>query len=195
MARWALAILACYRGAEDGVLTPETARQMLDPGEHGHGLGPEVDRNRLWFGHGGGNQGFRAQLIVFMDGRGAVVMTNANNGRILIGDIVATLADEYDWPAYRATQRRAAQLDDSVFAAVASQYAVQMGGSTRIVEIARDEDGRMRFLGMGLPRFELLPASEQDWYLRETGTPLTAEWHDGRVVALHIFGLRAERVP
>ena len=32
-------------------------------------------------------------------------MTNADNGSILIGEVLATLADEYDWPAYRASQR------------------------------------------------------------------------------------------
>lgn len=193
LARWGLAILASYDGARDGVLSPDMARQMLDPDEDGRGLGPEVDQNRLWFGHGGGNQGFRCQLVVFLDGRGAVVMTNADNGRILIGDILATLADEYDWSAYRATRHAVVELDRAVYDALVGDYVVQVGNSAITVKIARDGNGRLRLLAMGLPSFELLPTSKEDWFARENEMPLAVEWHDGRVVAFRTLGFRAER--
>jgi CubicO group peptidase (beta-lactamase class C family) len=192
LARWGLGILAAYDGAEGGALSPDMARRMLDPGQYGQGLGPGVARNRLSFGHGGANEGFRCGLVVFFDGRGAAVMTNGDNGNILAAEIFATLADEYDWPSHRAETRNMVVLEESRYDALAGRYAVKDADSTITVEIVR-EDGRLRLHAPGVPRFELLPASETSWFTRETGTRLTVEWEDGQVIAFRMYGFRAVR--
>jgi len=194
LARWGLGILAAHDGAEGGVLSPDMAQQMVERSEHGHGLGPQVARNGLWFGHGGSNEGFRCQLVVFFDGRGAAVMTNADNGGIVMQDILATLADEYDWPMFGASERTIADLPDRVYAEIAGRYGVPDADSIVVVEIVR-ENGQLRLDAPGLPRFELLPGSEQLWFTRETGTRATVEWEDGRVIAFRMFGFRAEKLP
>jgi len=193
LARWGLGILAAFNGDENGVLSPDMARQMLDPGQYRQGLGPAVAENRLYFGHGGSNEGFRCQLVVFFDGRGAAVMTNADNGSILIGEVLATLAEEYDWPAYRVSQRGVARLDEAKYEELAGRYTVPDADSVIVLEVAR-ENGRLTLLAPGIPHYELLPASEKFWFTRETGTRVTVDWEDGHVVAFRMYGFRAEKV-
>jgi CubicO group peptidase (beta-lactamase class C family) len=193
LARWGLGILAAFNGDENGVLSPDMARQMLDPGQYRQGLGLAVAANRLYFGHGGSNEGFRCQLVVFFDGRGAAVMTNADNGSILIGEVLATLADEYAWPAYRVSQRGVARLDEAKYEELAGRYTVPDADSVIVLEIAR-ENGRLTLLAPGIPHYELLPASERFWFTRETGTRVTVDWEGSHVVAFRMFGFRAEKV-
>lgn len=185
LALWGLAILASYDGNEGGVLSQDMARQMLDPGEHGHGLGPAVGNDREYFGHGGSNEGFRCQLVVFMDGRGAAVMTNSDNGSSLAREVLATLADEYDWPAYRATEREVAAVDPTVQTEIAGRYSLE--GQAFVVEIVL-ENGHLTLLAPGEPTLELLPESDSVFFARSDGTRVRFEWEDGHVVGFRIFG-------
>jgi CubicO group peptidase (beta-lactamase class C family) len=185
LAMWGLAILAYHDGEEGGVLSPDMARQMLDPGEHGHGLGPAVGEDREYFGHGGSNEGFRCQLVVFMDGRGAAVMTNSDNGGALAREVLATLADEYDWPAYRATEREIAEVDPSVYTELAGRYVLE--GQAFQVEIVL-EDGNVTLVAPGEPILELLPESDSVFFARSDGTRVRIEWENGHVVGFRIFG-------
>lgn len=56
------------------------------------------------FSHHGGNVGYTCFIVVYLDrGQGAVVMTNSDNGRELIQEIVRSIAKEYGWPEYPLT--------------------------------------------------------------------------------------------
>ena len=45
--------------------------------------------------------GFRCQMIAYVEsGRGAVVMTNSDNGVRLAAEILRSIAREYAWPGY-----------------------------------------------------------------------------------------------
>ena len=190
LARWGLAILAAYDGAEGGVLMPETARQMLTPGLNGWGLGPSLDAQRLRFGHGGANEGFRCVLVVFFDGRGAAIMTNSDRGAALASEILGTLAVAYDWPDYRPIERTVAAVDLSGYPALAGTYRVEARGLEAVVSV---EEGRLYVSGTGIGRAELLPESETVFFSREDGSRFTFLRENGRVVAFTAMGLRAEK--
>jgi hypothetical protein len=168
------------------------ARQMLEPGTHGHGLGPALGNDGESFGHGGSNEGFKCQLVVFMDGRGAAVMTNGDNGSALAREILATLADEYDWPAYRAERRTVADLPSDQLDEIAGRYELLDDDEVIVVELERTARG-LRLLAPGLPPQELLPEARELFFSRLSGTRAFIEWRDGRVVALRMFGFRAEK--
>ena len=60
------------------------------------GVGPSTR-----FSHHGGNDGYRAFIVAYVDsGEGAIVMTNSDNGAELIQEIVRSIAKEYGWPDY-----------------------------------------------------------------------------------------------
>jgi hypothetical protein len=169
---------------------PETARQMLTPGLNGWGLGPSLDAQRLRFGHGGANEGFRCVLVVFFDGRGAAIMTNSDRGAALASEILGTLAVAYDWPDYRPTEKAVAAVDPSGYPALAGTYRVEARGLEAVVSV---EEGRLYVSGTGIGRAELLPESETVFFSREDGSRFTFLRENGRVVAFTAMGLRAEK--
>jgi CubicO group peptidase (beta-lactamase class C family) len=189
LARWGLAILAAADGRDGGPLSPAMARRMLEPGMGNYGLGPGLGPERRWFGHGGSNEGFRCQLVVFMDGRGAAVMTNSDRGQALVSEILATLADEYDWPDFRAPVRTVVAMTPEALARLAGRYQVQGLPDTLLLSV---EQGRLYAEIRGaLPRSELLAESAAVFFTRDQGINFEFEQEGDRVVAVRVTGRRA----
>jgi len=191
LARWGLAILAAYDGDSTRVLSPAMARQMLTSGMGGYGLGPAVAPSGVSFSHGGANEGFRCNLVVFMDGRGAVIMTNSDRGADLAREILGTLAKAYGWPDFAPAEKTVAAVDPAAYATLAGSYRVEGRNIEAVITV---EDGRLYVSGTGIPRMELLPESETVFFSREDGTPFNFVRSNGAVVALTAMGLRAEKV-
>lgn len=100
----------------DAILGAELTERMLTPqirsihrlgGLDSIGLGlflggqPEP----TYFGHSGGNQGFKCHLLAHRDaGNGAVVMTNGDGGHALVHEILNALGREMEWPDYEAAE-------------------------------------------------------------------------------------------
>jgi CubicO group peptidase (beta-lactamase class C family) len=116
LARWALAVAAGHAarpgaGSADRLLAPATATAMLTPqtararkapdmpGEVG--LGPFVRGagRALRVEHGGVNEGFVSNLVLYPAlGVGAVVMANGDGAHLLLKELELALAAEYGWP-------------------------------------------------------------------------------------------------
>ena len=113
--RFLISLQRAYSGRPHALLTPASAKAMMTPVDANYGLGLQIARRGghpyIW--HGGGNAGFRSEGLAFLDGsrQGVVIMTNADGGVALIGEIVKALAAAYDWgeddPATRGSLRRA----------------------------------------------------------------------------------------
>lgn len=76
------------------------AGTMLAPVAPGYGLGMELagEGASRRFGHSGANAGFRAVAWFLTGGAdGVVVMTNAESGGALAGDIIRAVAADYGW--------------------------------------------------------------------------------------------------
>ena len=191
LARWGLAILAAYDGGTGGPLSPTMARQMLQPGLNNQGLGPAIGPARRWFGHGGSNEGFRCQLVVFMDGRGAVVMTNSDRGDALASEVLATLADEYGWPDFRVTERTVVPIAATALEELSGRYRVE-GSPIELVVSA--EGGRIFAEAEGaLPRAELLGESATVFFTRDEGITFRFVREGKDVTAVVVMGRRAIR--
>ncbi len=190
LARWGLAILAAYDGAEGGVLSPATARAMLTPGLNRWGLGPGIGEDQAWFGHGGSNEGFQCQLVVFFDGRGAAVMTNGDRGHKLVRQILGTLALDYGWPDLQPDERTVASVDPALLEELVGAYHVEEGDLDAQIAM---EDGRLYLM---FPRYrsEILPESDSVFFAREDGDRYTLIREGGQIVAIERWGMRAVRV-
>jgi len=100
---WAKEIQKIQQSQEDGLLKVQTVNEMLTPGMNDHGLGPGVGEHT--YGHGGADEGFRAQMTVWKDSPVAVVvMVNSDNGSI-IKEIMLSIAKEYDLPGIEPQAR------------------------------------------------------------------------------------------
>lgn len=138
LARYLIAVQK-MRAGKRPLLPAPLVRDMLTPGKHDHALGFTISKDRRQFDHGGSNEGFRAALVGFLDGRGGlVIMTNGDNGFALCAELIGTLGQLLDWPGLAPTERRVATVPDSALEAIAGTYRfVQPDGSSFDLDVAR----------------------------------------------------------
>lgn len=125
--KWASSVRRANEGIEGEVVNPESARDMLtNPvGPVGIGFFIDEENGALSFGHGGSNQGFRANFYVYTKtGDGIAVMTNGDNGAILIREIIHRAAEIYGWDDVQPPVKRAIGLTEEALQAFAGTYAV-----------------------------------------------------------------------
>jgi len=127
LARWALEITSAWNGRNSNLLSKSIARQMMTPQKTPSGLGillEEKDRV-ISFTHGGGNEGFRSEFVMFpAEGKGAVVMTNSNQGSFLVREVFQSIAAEYHWPGYIQSERDVVILGTEQIDSIAGTYFV-----------------------------------------------------------------------
>lgn len=100
LAKYCIEIQQILAGKEDGILLKSTIEQMLTKHKNGWGLGPSLlwEHDSLIFRHGGKNAGFTNNFISFANrGDAVIIMTNADNGGKLIGEITRSISKYYDW--------------------------------------------------------------------------------------------------
>lgn len=100
LAKYALEIQRILAGKQNGVLKKETVQMMLTKHSNSWGLGPSLqwESDSLIFRHGGKNAGFTNEMVAFANrGNAIVVMTNADNGGKLIGEILRSVSHYYNW--------------------------------------------------------------------------------------------------
>jgi hypothetical protein len=178
------------------------ARQMItdQKGSYGLGLGLEGTGLVASFGHGGSNAGFKCQMTAFIEsGRGAVVMTNGDQGSRLASEILRAVAAEYDWPSRRPRQKTVAALEPAVLAPLAGRYELRPG---RVLTVALE--GGTLLLIDGPQRVELFPESATRFFelveeheLEFVKSPDGAVIHillDGRQIVKRIGGEPVRRV-
>ena len=107
LARIALEVSKARAGKSTRVLSQAMARQMLTPQSEGFGLGFQVKAGSDLFGHGGSNEGYQCLLTAFADsGSGVAIMTNSDNGGMLLDRIASSVAAEYGWKGYEPRPER-----------------------------------------------------------------------------------------
>jgi CubicO group peptidase (beta-lactamase class C family) len=101
LARLAIEVQKSLRGESNRVLTRESAREMMEPvGAGDFAVGFEISKigEGWYFGHGGSNWGFRCDLMAHkIKGYGVAIMTNGDNGGIVIRELKDRIARAYDW--------------------------------------------------------------------------------------------------
>lgn len=101
LARFAIEVQRAVRGPSGSVLKQAMVREMVSPtgvGPYAVGLALEKKNEGWYFMHGGGNWGFRCNLIAHVrKGYGVVIMTNGDAGGVVINEIEARVASAYSW--------------------------------------------------------------------------------------------------
>jgi CubicO group peptidase (beta-lactamase class C family) len=108
LARFAIELQQAAAGKSSRVLSQKMAQEMLTSQGDNWGLGITLrGKGTLQrFMHSGSNQGFNCLMLAFTEtGAGIVIMTNANSGRALIGEIIRAVANEYGWKTDAAPRR------------------------------------------------------------------------------------------
>ncbi|MGB4704714.1 MAG: serine hydrolase domain-containing protein [Candidatus Saccharicenans sp.] len=120
-------LIDCARGKTPGLLNPSLARRMLSAQEPGAGYGVRVEgeHEKYKIFLKGKTKGYRVAVLIYPAvGRGAVVMTNSENGWQLIEEILRGLSIIYDWPDYRPEEKTLFRLPPEVYQKYVGRYEV-----------------------------------------------------------------------
>lgn len=163
LARFALALRAALDGSPS-FLTRATATAMITPPladtNYGLGLGVLGSGDNLQLAHTGSSEGFRCSFVYYPRlGRGAVVMTNSDQGGALIPEILRALAQEYDWPDYRLIEKTAIPLTESVVSAFSGRYERE-----NVPVLVFRLNGHFYIRIGDRPRFEIFPQSDHEFF-------------------------------
>lgn len=101
LAKLAIEVQKSLRNESNRVLTRESVREMMEPvgvGDYAVGFGISKVGEGWYFGHGGANWGFRCELDAHkLKGYGVAIMTNGDNGGMVIRELKDRIARAYDW--------------------------------------------------------------------------------------------------
>jgi CubicO group peptidase (beta-lactamase class C family) len=192
LARWVTSVQRSLAGATDGVLSPEMARRMITVVDRVHGLGPQVDGEgaTLHFYHGGANEGFRGLFVGFAEtGDGAVIMSSADAGSALNGEIMLAIGEAYGWNA-AATFVEIVPVP--LTPAELAEYAGPYGPEQRPI-VFHARDGSL-WVDPGSGESELIPVGGNRF--RDSVYGQTMEFErgpDGVIVAVRVGGNRFPR--
>jgi len=101
-------------------------------------------------------------------GKGAVVMTNADRGDLLISELIMSIAAEYQWPARTQSERDVVTLTRQQLDGVVGTYSLPPTPSGAPVYYELSLEGGQLFAqlkGLGAyPKTELYPASADSFF-------------------------------
>ena len=192
LAKFGIETQLSLAGKSNKVLSKDSAEVMTKAFIDDVGLGFFIEKHgsALYFGHGGADEGFRAELLVSRDkGYGVAVMANSDNGQIL-REVIRGVAREYGWDEFIPAPYEIIALDPSKLNDYAGRYQIN---ADRVVNI-KLEDGKLIAYPTGERKFEMLPISETTFVRREapmkfnfvretTGSVDPGKSNDGSAVA------------
>lgn len=177
LCRFAVAVMEAYNGRSDTLLSRDTVREMLTEVDGRYGLGLSVVREgeKLRFGHGGSNAGFKCTLVAWAhSGDGVAIMTNGDLGSPLMTEILNSLSREYGWPDFSPVEKQVTSVPAGKLAEYAGTYKLKPAGTLKIeVEGGRVFADRLYVIPEGTRRVEIFPESETLFFAVETNTILT----------------------
>lgn len=163
LAKFAIESQLSLMGKSNKVLSKEMTAKMVTPflpsDPAGLGFFSEKHGAAVYFGHGGADEGFRAQLLVHRDkGYGAVVMVNSDNGQIM-NEILRGIAREYQWEDFLPQPREVVSVDSARLKEYAGRFLVN---PDRVLTITQ-QNGKLYAEPTASPKFELFPVSENEF--------------------------------
>ena len=178
LAKFAIEVQLSLTGKSNKVLSKETTAKMVTPiMEDIVGLGFFIEKHgaATYFGHGGADEGFRAQLLVNRDkGYGAVVMVNSDNAQI-INEILRSIAREYKWDDYLPPLADVVPVDSNKLDDYVGRFLVN---PDRVLTITK-EYGKLYGEPTASPRVELFAVSENEFIRSDVYVRYTFERNAG----------------
>ena len=165
LAKFAIEVQLSYAGRSNKILTKELIGKMVTPFMEEVGLGFFIDRrgNAVYFGHGGADEGFRAQLLMNREkGYGAVIMVNSDNGQIM-EEVLRGIAREYNWDEFLPPANEIISLDATKLDEYTGRFKVN---PDRVLTIVKEE-GKLIAKPTADVKFELLPIAEGTFIRRD----------------------------
>jgi len=122
-----LELLKAAADSSSKILAPATARTMLSPQKENFAFGFSVDGSvdDINFNIRGKTDGFVCYAVFYpIRGQGAVIMTNSDNGMLLVEEILRALSAAYEWPHFKPQEKTLFRLDPPIIRQYVGRYEV-----------------------------------------------------------------------
>ncbi|HEX2036808.1 MAG TPA: serine hydrolase [Chloroflexota bacterium] len=176
LARLLIEVQRAHAGDPGRLWRPEIIRQALTEQPGGYGLGFSLSGTgpQRRFGHGGDNIGYKCTMEAYVErGLGAVVMTNGDDGYLIVEELSRAIAEEYAWPGQpQGTASPPAApppLDAETWRPCAGTYELRPGLRLTVAV----EDGSLRLTVPGQPPIPLTPRSESECFAQAVNVEIT----------------------
>lgn len=166
LALLAIELQKALAGRSNKLLSKAMAAQALSRQFETWGLGSQIDvkEGLVRFSHSGSDKGFEAFWAGYGDGRGLVVMTNAERGSQLALELVRSIAQEYGWADYRPSERELARVDPKTYESYVGDYEFKLNPQVTATLTVSTEGGKLFVQRNGSQKNEWLPASETEFF-------------------------------
>lgn len=181
LAQLAIALQDAHTGQVTAFLPKELVDEALAAhvaASYGLGVGFEGTGRSFRFGHGGSNVGYRCISTAYAEfGKGAVVMTNSDDGIDVAHELLFSIAREYDWPDYYPN-RTPAMADSRGHDAYAGTYELRPA----FVLTVRQQRQSLVLEVPGQPPIPLRPSSETTFFAEVVDAEIDFVRDDGEMV-------------
>ena len=193
LAKYCIEIQEIVKGKTDGILSQETVKAMLTKHKNDWGLGPALsgEGENLLFRHGGKNEGFSNNMIAFANqGNAIIVMTSADNGGKLYGEILRGISTYYGWEiGYEVKEVEVAVLEQDYLEGLTGKYKFtekKPDGTDYIVELKAGKNkiivndpnnGEVDYI-TPLSETEFMDISDGDYVKFQVSDPVGFLWNN-----------------
>ena len=185
LAQYLIYVQTAVGGDTGPLLNSSLANELVtrQQGSH-HGLGPEIYEVGEFarFGHNGVNEGFEAAAVAYVaQGKGVVIMANANGAGSFFDEVKASVARAYGWPGFPAqSQLEAVPVSAWLLKRAPGKYRIS---ETLTLQVSA-RDGRLFFELSDGGRAELFARSATELYGQYGSQTLRLVEAEGKVTAL-----------
>lgn len=166
LARYIIENQLSLQGKANHVLSADMTKQMMTPGMGSWGLGLQIggSPSNPYFTHGGVNEGFEALFVGYENtGDGAAIMTNAQGGSRLAGELMSAIAVAYNWPDLQPVTRTVIKLAPDALQRFVGSYQV---ATPPVVFTITLENGQLMGHPGNQPSAPLFPESPTRFFLK-----------------------------
>ena len=178
LALFAIEVRNAYLGEGD-LLDRSTAVELLTAQLDDEGIGIIVrgEGETFSFAHGGGNVGYRAFMIMYVDsGDGAVYMTNSDQGSAVGREMLRAASSVYGWPGYKPTMMRRVAVERAALTPLEGTY--DFGDGVQVVIALHDSMDQISITFPNGDKYALVPTGPLSFVHPETGVTVDFEGTD-----------------
>lgn len=199
LAIWALDISRAWNGQPSRLLSKSMVQQMLTLQKSPYGLGLVLQGtdNSLSFSHGGGNQGFISMFVMYPAiGKGVVVMTNGNQGDTIFGEVLQSVAAEYQWPAGTQSEREVVNLSTEQLNCFVGTYTALIPPNTPLsCEVTREDERLFVEMDDDSLKSEIYAASTESFFTPGGLDIIFTRNSTGRAIKVKFAGMELVAIP
>lgn len=178
------------RNGESGVLSRDSAQELFTEQMDGHAYGFILngEGDSLSIRHFGGNEGYRAMMILYPEtGNGGVFLSSSDNGFALVTPVLRSVSAVYDWPDFRQVSVSRMKLEQATLQRYAGTYRFEGGVQVDVTYSVEENAISVRFPNGDV--YPLVPTGAADFIHVETGVTVNFDGPD-RIILYGDTGTR-----